>query len=766
MTPLYLLLSIALAADSVELSIERWRELLPPDSTSPEAARGEPWAATRDVYLQASQAEVFVRWQVVVPSSGWTRLQLSGPGIVPRRVTMNGREVGVTTTPLGVELAWDRAGTYELELHGSLAEPLRGDEDLSLLPAGVGRVHLDGPYEVVTGGRRVPRLEVHHTGAQHLTLQPAAPPPAAGTLVVASVASGLTVADSEVRGHARLRWQVRRGELTRVTLRTPGLPSDATLEGAGARARRSGDSWEVVLAEPVSGSLALDLTWSLPLLAADSQNVDIQEILLDDVVRTEELLAIARDSELDVLPELTGGTARSVRSLPSWADGVVEGELTVLRTGRSRGHLQVMRYVPVEQPALLVDVADWDLTVTEEGRLLGAGTLTLRNSHASHLLVQLPDGLRPVSVIVDGQPVRIAPTEHGWRIPLPRSVNTLEGLLSFPVEIGMLGTVSAGWLGRHVSPLPMPTVGAPVAVRRTTVHLPRGWTSVGREGRAGLVPAFSEGEGLAYGFGEQSELATTTSVYRQALDAWLSNDFGTAQAQLDHLEAQGLGNENTRRLQSNLDYVADDDKDGDEAMGRRLMEEARARASDDERRQADALKLAKEAERSGAYDVAEAQYEVALKLSDRLEAVENEEAVEQSTVTVMARRSLAKVRASKAERAPVEEVAEAAPEPEPIIPEPADQAGLSPNISWSIASSTEGDEVGGIAEGETSSRPGESRPVASFTPDTGDQLQLTATSAAMLLPVPGETLHYQHLLLAQGDHTPIALSVKPTHSSR
>ncbi|MBK7828097.1 hypothetical protein [Nannocystis sp.] len=247
-----------------------------------------------------------------------------------------------------------------------------------------------------------------------------------------------------------------------------------------------------------------------------------------------------------------------------------------------------------------------------------------------------------LGVRVAGETAVIARDRDGaWRVPLQRSVDTVSGLLSFPVEVALLGDAAAGaWARREKRELPLPRLDAPVAVTRVTLHLPPGYRSRLKPGEGEVVAAFTRGEGIHYGLGVgEVGAAEADALFQSAVKGWLGNDFDKAQADLDRLRALGAKNENIERLQGNLDLISGKEKDGkanagkqDESVNRRIREQARARAVDD---QVAVQALQQEAEKSrqaGDYKAAESQYRKALEVGDKLAKLEQRESVEQSSV--------------------------------------------------------------------------------------------------------------------------------------
>ncbi|HEY0133391.1 MAG TPA: hypothetical protein VGB85_04905, partial [Nannocystis sp.] len=482
---------------------------------------------------------------------------------------------------------------------------------------------------------------------------PPAAPGSDAAVVVARAGLGLTVGDAELRGRGRLVWELRRGSVTSVGFTATGVGADLEVTGPGVReVQRSGDSVRVLLQSPVSGRLELALRWTSPIGKATESRVDLPQIRFAEVFRAESSLQLARDGEVEAVPAVERWTPSSAAGLPAWGQGLVEGAPTAAFTAATEasGHLELLRFVPIEGPPVVVDVAAYTIATSREGRALMRAHYEVRNERAATLRIRPPPGMEIVGVRVAGATAVIARDRDGsWRVPLPRSVDTVSGLLSFPVEVGLLGEVvhkgsgsePVPWARRERRSLPLPMLDAPVAVLRVTLHLPPGYRSRLRPGDGEVVAAFTRGEGITYGLGVGAVgAAEADALFQSAVKRWLDNDFGGAQAELDRLRQLGARNENIDRLQGNLDLIAGRGKQ-DATVSRRIREQAKARAVSDQVAQQELERKAEESRRSGDYKSAESQYRAALAVGDRLAKLEQSESVEQSTRNEQLRGELA-----------------------------------------------------------------------------------------------------------------------------
>ncbi|MBL8971144.1 MAG: hypothetical protein JNK56_11210, partial [Myxococcales bacterium] len=376
---------------------------------------------------------------------------------------------------------------------------------------------------------------------------------------------------------------------------------------------------------------------------ATESRVPLPQVRFDEVFRAEASLQLARDGEVEAVPVLSGWTPSSAAGLPAWGQGLVEGAPTAafLASGAAGGELELLRFVPIEGPPVVVDVAAYTIATSREGRALMRAHYEVRNERAASLKLTPPPGFTVLGVRVAGETAVIARDGDGaWRVPLQRSVDTVAGLLSFPVEVALLGDGAVPWARREQRALPLPRLDAPVAVTRVTLHLPPGYRSRLQPGDGEVVAAFTRGEGIHYGMGVgEVGAAEADALFQSAVKGWLGNDFDKAPAVLDRRRARGARNENLELLQGNLDLIAGKGKDGkanaskqDESVNRRIREQARARAVADQVAQQELQAQAANSRKSGDYKAAESQYRQALAVGDRLAKLEQRESVEQSSV--------------------------------------------------------------------------------------------------------------------------------------
>jgi hypothetical protein len=705
----------------VAIEFSRWEALRAIAEAEFEAPRPPgPFAATRDVTLARSDEglRITATWRIDAVAGGlWTGL-LVGPlaGMRVEAVRFRGRELGVTSTAAGEEVTLDLAdrssGTLELVAFvPSAALPESGEAlALWLMPAVRGELRLAGfteperVAELVVAGQARRELEgsfwageaellVRHVDASVRVEGPEQP------LALAQIALGLTFGAGELRGRARASWLLRRGELTTVSLDASGLGNDLELSGPNVHEwTRVGDRIDIVLKAAVDDRIDVDLRWTQALSSEAEAHVAAPRLVAGQAYRSESFLQIGRDDDLEVLPALAGWSTLASTELPAWASGYVQGNATAsFRHERddASDRFDVLRFVPVSGPPVMIDVAAYAIATTQEGRSLVQARYDVRNERASHLAVELPAGARLLGATVNGEAVTPS-REPGtgtegdtWRVPLVRSLESVKGSLSFPVELIYLGEDDE-WAAKERRDMQLPALDAPVAVSRVTLHLPPGYRNRVDIGDHGHVAAFSEGEGITYGLGISADpvaIAQADELYRSAVAGWMANDFERAQSSLDELARIGAANENIAGLQANLDLVNERGaNDGNPASGgqaavvsRRIKDQAKRRAVDDQWALREKTKQAEDLETKGDYEEAEKTLAEAQAIGERLALLEQDESKEQVAYNESLSSSSARVAKKKKEKAGRETLANRAdgdfggkgkPEPTPIEPSP------------------------------------------------------------------------------------------------
>lgn len=646
-------LSLAVPEPSVELDGARWSSL----QQEPKRAPG-PQVLDRALQLKVvpGGVEVRGRWHLSTERPAWyANMLLAAKHVHIRSVRLGGKPARTWSTADGVLLVEYIERNAVLEIEAFVPGSVDTGLELGLLAAPRGEVVLTGEadaLQVVDLEDRpvLRRAERFITGAGRLRLEPRTPDTAGsdGNLAVAHVGIGLTVGDGAVTGQARVRWEVRRGKLNSVSVRVEDLGSDLQVEGANvADWKRNGERIEVQLRQPANSRVDLQLSWTAAVSKSAQSTLQLPTIEPLDVFRTESALQLARDGEVDVIPRAPKWTTIAAAQLPEWSRGLVQGMPTAAfqRPGTDDGGtLDLVRYVTLATPPMVIDIADVRVASSREGRFVMRARYEVFNERAAHLVFHPPAGAQLTGVTVAGRPVRPARDGDAYRIPLPRSVETVDGLSTVPVVVGLRGE-DVAWKRRARGDIALPTVDAPVGVLRATHILAPGYASRLEVGERSVVEGFTRGEKVAYGLDDDRRASQADQLYADALDAWNNNEFEQARDKLGQLDEFGAANQSTEGLGSNVDLVLGSEIDSrdmpkDDAaqasstvqtlqatpgVVRRIKAQVRARSHKERRRFSGRKKKAKDLQEAGRYDEAEEEYEKALEEAKNLDRLEDDE---------------------------------------------------------------------------------------------------------------------------------------------
>ncbi len=596
--PLALMLLLRAPAPDQTVELDGAAALALRDAARGPQARGAAAHAQRrtiTVVADERGLELRVRWTLHADEPGWFAGALVGGPLVVESVTLDGRPAAAAGGEPTHVIAWVD-GDRELLLRARLTgDPRQREQTFALLPAAIGEAVIDEALGLRLDAVDEPVLLRHDGrtwgGAAGLRLGPR--PPArtdegAGPLAIGRIGIGLSIGDAELRGRARLRWALRRGELTRVAFTATGVGADVRVEGPEVRkVEHVGDRFEVELQSPVTTEVALELSWSAPTPAGDAKLVP-PSFALEGTSRDDVSFELARDGDVDVVPTLESWQPTVATRLPSWGRDLVEGQPQAawVRHGPSHGaqSLQLLRFVPVEAPAVVIERASFELAAAVHGQVLLNARYEVVNERASYLRVRLPARARLLAVEIGGVDVRAARDGDAVLIPMKRSLETLAGLTATPVVLSVL-LDGAPWRRRDRRELQLPRVSAPIRTIDAELTLPRDvratldedddgvarilrhtWrrTDLRRARRkagkpAGAAPAGDASGTAVYDFEDPSledskamRQAKEDQLLRKAEEAYNRNDFDGAQAAIDDLRGQGLGGENAEKLESNL----------------------------------------------------------------------------------------------------------------------------------------------------------------------------------------------------------------------
>lgn len=575
---------------------------------------------------------------------------LTGEGLV---IEGTGGVAAVTATRL--ELVLPGTATRAVATVRARIAPSEGALTVHLgVTAPLQRVRVDAPGFDITiddarGGALRGNLLVVHTAPQ--VERTAEPETALALGEVAAAAWGTD--DGAVASRARLRWRVVRGEMDTFRVDVGAL-EEVELTGPNVASwSRSGRIVTVRAKAPVRAGFVVDIEGRR---ATPTGNFPLPAPVPLDVSRVDRWWTLGRAAEGELTPQ-SAPAGVAGRTLPEWARGLSDTPPLAFWHGNADVTLRSSRYTALMGPDTVVETARFVLATNDDGRLLLRATWQVRNERSQYLHVIPGAGWRPMTARVTGDPVSVlSDGSGGVYVPLEKSIETLQGLLTFPVEVTWI-VDDAAWERRGTYAFALPAVDAPIQRADWEVHLPRGYERIGvrdegRRGRPDFGPVLfgkksgsgsGDGDGFTDAEGDwdedaemeeegrdanQERLDAAEAAMSNATRAYQKNDFETAQQWLATAKEAAPEDQNVDRLQSNLDVllggVASDD-----SGARRVRDLANAKTIDAQNEQAKVEEKASEALRKGDDQAALGYLAQASQLSSSIAVTEQRESGEQ-----------------------------------------------------------------------------------------------------------------------------------------
>ena len=611
------------------------------------------WSATeatfRFVIREGEPVRVEGRYVFQTPDARGEVLRLVGPEVALTSLTGP-----VAATGEGVEIALGPdQRRVEQGFTGLLTPKSWGTLTLDVLPAARTRVIVDAPdLEVDVVGAVDGWLPA--SDSLQMTWRPRVDESEVrqGLLMQGQAAHTFRGSAAGLRVESRLRWKVIRGGANRLSFEAAGL-EELELSGDGVKSwRREGSR---VIIEPkadVTGLFTVQVAGRAT-LGKEERSVPTPEPI--GVLRNDRYVTMYRSDLGELIPTQMPSSV-PLESLPAWASNLSEGVPLAAWHGPQPLRVQEVSVTGVQGPDTVVTQARYILATAAEGRAGLRMVLRVRNERRQYLRLQPPPGWQPVVVRVGNQPVSwLSGGEGGILVPLEKSIETVRGLLSFPIDIEWVGRDLAAWEKKGEMVLVLPGIDAPVQQAEWEVHLPRGYRALKPPPVGGsriLMATDLRGEIIEEDADAQaarrSRMDTVSSALDNASAAYKTNDFETAQRWLDQARSVDEENEEVSLLQDNLDVLTGTSNKNDMAS-RRVKELAKAKTADKVTLQESVEKEAEYAYRSGDYEKAERKLEKAIALATELQQTEQRESVAQTKRISSAQERLSSVRAQKAQ---------------------------------------------------------------------------------------------------------------------
>lgn len=507
------------------------------------------------------------------------------------------------------------------------------DHALVLLPpAARTLLHIDAPGLDVDAAGSLPAGNARllpADGRLDLSWRPHvnAEPEPESRLVRAESSTAAWAQDGALNVRSRIRFIVTRGSAESLSVDVSGL-DEIEVEGP-VEHTLSGTTLVLTPAAPLEGMLTVELTGRR---ASVSGPFPSPRPL--DVTRHQTWYTLGKPDEGDVVP--SGGASVSARQLPIWARGV--SDAAPVAYWSTPPNLTSGEFEALLGPDTIVQSAEYVVTQSEDGHVLARATWLVRNERSQYLKVTPPKGYVPLTARVSGRPALLLHEGADYFVPLEKSIETVQGLLAFPVEVAWIGT-DATWadLKHSERNLQLPAVDAPIQAASWEVHLPRGWKVDGKQHTRRSVPAPA-----APPLDPAKEQAR--EAWTNAIESYKKNDFKDAQRWLDAsrgyaeqtVQEDAATMDNVGRLQSNLDVLLPAKAEKapqsteDDLLARRVRDLANAKTMDAQITQSKLEEDARKALLAGDDEKAAAALEEVTKLAKDIGITEQKESNEQA----------------------------------------------------------------------------------------------------------------------------------------
>jgi hypothetical protein len=481
----------------------------------------------------------------VLPSDKFVRVPLLKDEISAEAVRVNGKLQDLTPVGGWLSLLPKAPCLYTIEIEFSLkTQLLQGIRSISFGTPGsaVNRARLKSERRWLTGSKRLPyRIEVCEVEKavaifpgeefelqwEEVPLKGKRPPlfSVAPDIFYLMEGQGLYIS-------ARLATTIYAGTASGVNL---VLPPDATkidIHGAGVkRFERQGTETIVDFKGEIEGRTDIFVALFCPV--AEGRNFLALPILSIQNARISGgTIAISCPSDLDLLTENISQVEEiALYEIPISLKALARDK--PVRAFRIRGdspRLSV-KTVSLEPLALVEAVAD-RADFTSFRSLTGGETvkvsMSVRNDRRQFLRVYLPEGTQMGRCLVSGREVTPGKEEIEGEIliPLEKSIETLEGVVSFPVEF-VYFTKNPVFVNKGSAHLTLPSIDIPIAWATWTAYVPGDIKVVKVTGNMPLVKNFEQASKmLEYGRGYQKRLAE--NYWINAIDAYKRQDYEEA----------------------------------------------------------------------------------------------------------------------------------------------------------------------------------------------------------------------------------------------
>ena len=279
---------------------------------------------------------------------------------------------------------------------------------------------------------------------------------------------------------ARLNVRIVGGERDSLSLQFPAGADRIRVTGPDVReARVSGRSAVVHLKGAISGATHLSVQFTIPWSAKKGKTSLSGFGISGGRVCGGALVVTSGTGGIVLEEEMTGLNGLGLWEVPTEAASLTTAPaiLAYELTGRDwRIAVDVVSLAELPMRETLIDEANYTVLLRPDGGMMTKVHFRVRNRNRQFLELRLPDNLqRIVLARVSEKAVTVSRTPAGrLLIPLDKSVQTVGGGVSFPVEVVLLGRAD-GLQTRGRLSLLLPCADIPTAQAKCLIYVPEGF---------------------------------------------------------------------------------------------------------------------------------------------------------------------------------------------------------------------------------------------------------------------------------------------------
>ena len=324
-----------------------------------------------------------------------------------------------------------------------------------------------------------------------------------------------SIGERTLSANALLEVAILGGKTDSVILNLPAGSDNVRVSGPDVKDHRlNGTGLEVFFGGAIGGRTKLQIAFDCPRPRGDvvvCPGIGIANGRID----SGGWLLVANDAGGELLENDVGGLApASALDLPREVAGLLAGKpLFVFKRGsrQPRQTFDLVTTTPFPMAGTIADRAEILCVIRPSGDEIARAHYSVRNSAGQYLRVRLPEGSSLLSVTVEEKPSQVSRDGGLLLIPMPRSVQTLSGLVSFPVEIVYCRSADP-LAGKESRLCALPVLAdVPVAQVQATLMHPRRMRIADYRSVLTMTESFTEadGTGITYGYGYANDTVVT-----------------------------------------------------------------------------------------------------------------------------------------------------------------------------------------------------------------------------------------------------------------